>query len=181
MRLTRNCKIDTTNLTEETKHFAFMIPDYDYARNELGFATSNNQQCLDKLGQLEDLMEKYNIKTLSQVESSFIGFVTDYTEEGRNHIGELLKLEDELGIDLITLFKALKNGFYGTMYGATKEDANASNWKPLFYELKDIDIKKYDGKFAFIYYLGNMSYSNFIVYKFEKYGKTWALTKEELE
>lgn len=63
---------------------------------------------VDKLGQLEDLMEKYNIKTVGQVEGAFIGFVSDYTEEGRNHIGELLKFEEELGIDLRKLGKVLE-------------------------------------------------------------------------
>lgn len=97
-----------------------------------------------------------------------------------NKLGQLEDIEEELGIELTILFKALKNGFYGTMYGALKEDANANNWEPMFYELKNIDIKKYKGKLVFIYYLGDLSYSDFLVYKFEDYGKTWALTKEEL-
>ncbi len=95
-------------------------------------------------------------------------------------LGQLEDIEDEIGVDLITLFKALKYGFYGTIYGVSKENAKAKNWKPTFYELKNIDIKKYDGKLAFIYYLGDLSYSDFFVYKFDDYGKTWALTEEEL-
>lgn len=124
---------------------------------------------LQKLGQLEDLMEKYNIKTLEQVESAFIGFVSDYTEEGRNHIGELLKLEDELGIDLVTLFKALKNGIWVKFY-------------PLdYYEKETI---KFAGKF---YFGATFDFDKPIFrfyqreYKLKDYGKTWALTKEELE
>ena len=92
-------------------------------------------------------------------------------------LGQLEDIEEELGIDLITLFKALKEGFYGTSYGTSKEEKHFVS----YYELSDIDIKKYDGKIAFIYYLGNMSYSDFIVYKLEDYGNTWALTREELE
>ena len=94
--------------------------------------------------------------------------------------GEKITLEDieeELGIDLVTLFKALKNGIYGTSYGTSKEEKHFVS----YYKLSDIDIKKYDGKIAFIYHLGNLSYSDFIVYKLEDYGKTWALTKEELK
>lgn len=118
---------------------------------------------LNKLGQLEDLMEKYNIKTLEQVESSFIGFVTDYTEEGRNHIGELLKLEDELGIDLITLFKAIKDGFYD----------NKGN----YYQSYDYSIELGSNCLKETF----EDYMNGKAFNFEDYGKTWALTKEELE
>ena len=96
-------------------------------------------------------------------------------------LGQLEDIEEELGVGLTVIWKAIINGFYGTMYGVLKEDANTNNWDPIFYELKNIDIKKYDGQLAFIHYLGDLSYSDFLVYKFEDYGKTWALTKEELE
>lgn len=119
---------------------------------------------IHKLGQLEDLMEEYNIKTLEQVECSFIGFITDFTEEGREHIGELLKLEDELGIDLITLFSALKNGVWYKDYKDsdnikfTKDIEEHINWKELIVPAKYTHISL----------------------SFKDYGKTWALTKEAL-
>ena len=82
------------------------------------------QQCIDKLGQLEDI-------------------------------------EEELGIDLITLFKALKgiyikpnNIYVGSPYLCFAENEN----RELEFQFKVVDTW----------------------YKVKDYGKTWALTKEEL-
>lgn len=139
----------------------------------------NLKEHANKLGQLEDLMEKYDIKTLSQVESSFIGFVTDYTEEGRNHIGQLLKLENELGIDLITLFKALKNGIY-------EKSKNGKAFFTEYYELS-IGYQWYSNEYEAVqndytiregYEFGLLSSGELL--RLKDYGKTWALTKEEL-
>ena len=88
-------------------------------------------------------------------------------------LGKLEDIEDELGIDLITLFKAL---FGGCVYAKTKKgilkvsvtrftksnlfggNANQSWW----------DYEHGDG-----FYHAKLHYKD--------YGKTWALTKEELE
>ena len=109
-----------------------------------------------------------------------INATKQYIKEMYKKLAQLEDIEEELGIDLITFFKAITNGFYGTMYAVSKEYANAQNWEPMFYELKNTDIKKYDGKLAVIHYLGRLSYADFLVYEFKDYGKTWALTKEEL-
>ena len=77
--------------------------------------------------------------------------------EIRTALEKLSKIEDmeeELGIDLTMLFKALKNGIYGKA-GSKIEHILAPRFS--FYRKK-------------IY-----------VYKIKDYGKTWALTKEELE
>jgi len=75
-----------------------------------------------------------------------------------NELIQYKKIEEELGIDLITLFKALKNGFYTktaryTGYGMGVSIEKKCLWRE---EWQD-DI-----------------------YYFKDYGKTWALTKEEL-
>lgn len=68
-------------------------------------------------------------------------------------------LEEELGIDLITLFKAYFNGFY-IKGGFVK----GGEWYlELCLETKSFRLKATDNK-----------------YYFKDYGKTWALTKEEL-
>jgi hypothetical protein len=67
--------------------------------------------------------------------------------------GELEDIEEELGIDLITLFKALKNGIYGKV-GKNIENILAPHFS---WHNKEIYI-----------------------FKIQDYGKTWALTKEEL-
>ena len=73
-------------------------------------------------------------------------------------VGQLEDIEEELGIDLITLFKALKNGVY--------ED------------IVDQKYKHFDLSYAidnvFTIWLGRP-------HELKDYGKTWALTREELE
>lgn len=72
--------------------------------------------------------------------------------------------EEELGIDLSTLFKALKNGIYDKV-----ENRNVSVYLTWHNYLKEI-VLFYDDL--------NPYYSG--CYQFKDYGKTWALTKEEL-
>lgn len=81
--------------------------------------------------------------------------------------GQLEDIEEELGIDLITLFKALKNGIYAKVY------------IPMSFGIKEI-------RFLDVEKTGLGLYKNFIrtnygLYQLKDYGKTWALTKEELE
>lgn len=77
-----------------------------------------------------------------------------------NKLGQLEDIEDKLGIDLITLFKALKNGVY--YRNAQKEINYAKNIRLSFaYKTLVVDYR---------------TYKNLC-----DYGKTWALTKGELE
>lgn len=69
-------------------------------------------------------------------------------------LGKLEDIEEELGIDLITLFKALKNGIYGRV-GDEIEHILAPHF--------------------------SFCYQKIYIYKLTDYGKTWALTKKELE
>ena len=71
-------------------------------------------------------------------------------------------IEDELGIDLITLFNALKNGIY------TKTKNGIS-----FKRSNDLRIRPHTNQWQLYYF----SYSRVFT---KDYGKTWALTKEEL-
>ena len=75
---------------------------------------------------------------------------------------QLEDIEDELGIDLITLFKALKNGI-------VIKDEPLQNY-PCSLNHNDI------GWFLFVRTDGVLG-----SYYLKDYGKTWALTKEELE
>lgn len=78
----------------------------------------------------------------------------------RNKLGQLEDIEEELGIDLITLFEALKFPIY------TKESDEAI-WcsNRLMYFLK---------------YFALVIGEDTVLY-LKDYGKTWALTKEELK
>ena len=101
----------------------------------------------------------------------------DATEEERNKylysiitkLGQLEDIEDELGIDLITLFKALKNGYW--------YDMDNLKWK-----VGQFNLQLVNGDFA----LCSNTHDPFdakplVVAYLKDYGKTWALTKEELE
>lgn len=78
-------------------------------------------------------------------------------------LGMLEDVEDELGIELTTLFKALDNGIYLSPWGHKLVDFDFSN-KALFYE-----YERYEDYYERQYFY------------LKDYGKTWALTKEELE
>ena len=101
-------------------------------------------------------------------------------------LGQLEDIEEELGIDLITLFKALKNGFYAKVFCGCLEN---------YREYKKADFKER------VLHVKVISFHNFYKYftcevednlnkglwngcknsmYLKNYGKTWALTKEEL-
>lgn len=83
-----------------------------------------------------------------------------------NKLHDLEDIEEEIGIDLITLFKAYTNGFY------VKGEA----------EKQYIDFENCLNATAFKN--KEMFYGHKRTYQYVKlfdYGKTWALTKEELE
>ena len=86
----------------------------------------------------------------------------------------LKKLEEELGIDLITLFKALKDRqvIFKHIYGLKKPKIYLETHKiaGLLFDGKSYDLWLYDNGYG----------DQFCAYT-KDYGKTWALTKEELE
>ena len=86
---------------------------------------------------------------------------------------ELEDIEEELGIDLVTLFKA-RNGFY-----AYDEEYD----KVIFYE-DDLWINiesEILGGSKLIKVEGNVHFVSHSQCDFKDYGKTWALTREELK
>ena len=82
-------------------------------------------------------------------------------KEAFNKLSRLEDIEEELGIDLITLFKALKNG----VYMSTKHF-------DIVY-CKCPKIIHYKSGWKILVYGATLSLTT--------YGKTWALTKEELQ
>ena len=79
-------------------------------------------------------------------------------------LGQLEDIEDELGIDLITLFQALNNGIWIKKRGERKDIL-------FFYE--DVNLYK-----DYLYVCPIDIYDERV--SIHQYGKTWALTKEEL-
>lgn len=103
-----------------------------------------------------------------------------YISMGIQKLGQLEDIEEELGIDLITLFKALKQNMWYKHYD--KEYNETWIWdahcymKPLLNVYsKTIEIKEYVDNAGGYWYVDKD-----VVY-LKDYGKTWALTKEELQ
>ena len=81
------------------------------------------------------------------------------------YLKSLKNIEDELGIDLVTLFKALKNGIH-----AADGDTWDGNELAVYFKKKCLYSEWYSLE----------GYSHIECFYFKDYGKTWALTKEEL-
>lgn len=84
-------------------------------------------------------------------------------ERDLDKLEQLEDIEKELGVSLIILFKALKNGAW------TKFDNEIDKCDECEYEMLD----------GFIYFYWNNG--KHLVFYLSDYGKCWALTKEELE
>lgn len=86
-------------------------------------------------------------------------------------------LEDEIGIDLITLFKALKNGIFAkdiTVYHLSGELSEEQKLDPKYLRLNMwYECIEWENIWN--------SEDDLHEYYFKDYRKTWALTKEELE
>ena len=80
-----------------------------------------------------------------------------------NKLGQLEDIEEELGIDLITLFKAEKDGIWYNSNGT------------FYFNYFDVSLAHR----CFRRYVDY--FRNYMSFDFKDYGKTWALTKEELE
>ena len=88
-------------------------------------------------------------------------FLRKIIEKDLDLLEEYRKIEEELGIDLITLFKALKNGVFINEDGSVYKDGINS-------------IEHWSDGWGFI------SSDDYIDVLFEDYGISWALTEEEL-
>ena len=84
----------------------------------------------------------------------------DIVEKDLDLLEEYRKIEEELGIDLITLFKALKDGIYINEDGSVYKDCIKS-------------IEHWSDGWGFI------SNDDYIDMLFKDYGISWVLDKEE--
>ena len=97
------------------------------------------------------------------------------SEEFKSIIQDLLpyaKLEDRLDIDLITLISVFDKGFY-----AWVKDEEHDEPYLFHFDAKDLELC-IEGKSLIVY--EQCSEEVYGEYDFKDYGKTWALTKEEL-
>ena len=84
-----------------------------------------------------------------------------------NKLGQLEDIEEQLGLDLIILFKALKSGVY------YKHDFNN---EIEYHKVRGIELQGL-GVIDNLCSYGECDFTAF----YKDYGKTWAFTKEELE
>ena len=90
-----------------------------------------------------------------------------YTGQAIIKLGQLEDIEEELGIDLITLFKAYHVGFHIKYEDGLRGFVKGGEYfLEICLETKAFKVKAFPD--------GTKWY-------FKDYGKTWALTKEELE
>ena len=106
-------------------------------------------ELVQKLGAIEDLLEKYQINDIEELE---------IMQENKKY----KEIEEELGINLITLEKALKEGVY-TIH---------SNGE------RRIPCLAYNGAVGYIL---DFMYEQEAQYILSDYGKTWSLDWSELE
>lgn len=93
-----------------------------------------------------------------------------------NKLGQLEDIEDELGIDLITLFAALNKGIW--IYRGKKKEH--TSWCISINGNGDGGYRK--TTFWLSYKVNGFDFPDYYEkLNFKDYGKTWALTKEELE
>ena len=88
-----------------------------------------------------------------------------------DRLEEYIKIEEELGIDFITLFKALKNGFYHidkNKHIYTTKPTKGNGGSMNFYTCLECIIAE-------------DTFGDQYIFSLKDYGKVWALTKEELE
>lgn len=167
-------------------------PSFCEPEHRVEYTTNDKHAAINKLGEVEDVLAKHKVGNALSLDNQLCGcevlnglgkkIKAQCMCDLISYVEDRVKIEKELGIDLITLFKAL-NGIYYTK--------NAINW--YLDCLKENVIYKAEGEDIHIQLCGNKDkYSaTILVYvsqrnayyslKIADYGKTWALTKEELE
>ena len=96
----------------------------------------------------------------ANIDERRVCFLRKTIEKDLDLLEEYRKIEEELGIDLITLFKALKDGIYINEDGSVYKDCIKS-------------IEHWSDGWGFI------SNDDYIEVLFKDYGISWALTEEE--
>lgn len=146
----------------------FTINDYCNANNDKLYPI---REICNKLGQLEDILQNHNIETLEELDGLLW------------YVKQIKNIEEELGIDLITLFKALRNGVWIKIFPKLKNGGSVIH---VPCGLAIVEIGGGVGKtFGLEFYINTKR--RYLVLDTRRdndlkdYGKTWALTKEELE
>ena len=134
---------------------------------KLGYCLRNSRfrvnQCWNKLGQLEDILEKYNIDSPELLDLDL--------KTCHKLVYEYGQLEEKLGIDLKVYHKLMDMLYCGEPNILYVKD------KDMIVQVSVLEIDYCKKKIIFY---KDKSYNDDYVYAFIQYGETWALTKEEL-
>lgn len=111
---------------------------------------------------IKEFIDDYSFKDKEEIYTNGSQLIQTFrVEQALNHYYQPYKdIEDELGIDIVTLFKALKKGIWIYDNGNpffTSSIKLAMQLDAIYCSISDIEVLLKD------------------------YGKTWALTREELE
>lgn len=105
------------------------------------------------------------------ISNPYVGMVAAAAlEKDLDKLDQYKTIEKELGIDLITLFKAQTQGYIWELVFAYYDEDGKQVYKPRKQE-----------RWLGIDFRAKALVGHWVDYEFEDYGKTWALTKEELE
>lgn len=130
------------NIKREKPTFFSAIYDGDMWEEDI----ETIEKELKELEERREMMKRFNEACVPMV-------LDNRTEKALKENEQYKEIEEELGIDLVTLFKALKNGIYGKI-GNKNEHILAPHL--------------------------SWHYREIYIFKIKDYGKTWALTKEKL-
>ena len=143
----------------------------------------NKRGVVMKLTKKEQIIDNYakDIKDYlhiglceGQANGSFGEDLIEHFDIMVNSFKEITRIEDELGIDLITLFKAMKNGCYA-------KDKNNNLLSLLEYDKPILYFEENEQEWCFVLDVDLCHLLPHDYLYLKDYGKTWALTREELE
>ena len=156
--------IESTNI-ETSPEEMLVLDDILFRMWQIGWLDS--LEALENYKKIKVLMDKYNIKNVDELEHIILNDAAGeeaFREYFETNVMPYRNIENELGISLVTLFKALKDGIYVKNLNSDKSDFCYRKVECMFFRLKEKVIVAQGCN----------------DYPFKGYGKTWALTKEEL-
>lgn len=157
MRLTKKVIYKDNYINE---HF----PSYDANLQDNSDIKTRLMQITDKFGKLEDILEGHNIETLEELDGLLW------------YAKRIKDIEKELAIDLITLFKAVNDGFYYTKPHLIKSDNGNYSIHYVGTKARGIRLCGFGWCLTFFDETGKQD-----IIPIRTYKKNWALTREELE
>ena len=98
----------------------------------------------------------------------------------REKIKELENIEQELGVDLVTLFKAFSKGSVGSVYKFVQNDYSDEYKKGFVKPLLIDSFSRKPNTNEYQLSLYDSLTCKYYLVDIKDYGKTWALTKDEL-